>query len=51
MQIISSLLSDGKDCIMEPELIFMYTLTAYDIHGRLNIPATCGKNLCWFQVL
>ncbi|KAF8105653.1 hypothetical protein N665_0157s0219 [Sinapis alba] len=35
-KIISSLLSDGKDCIMEPELIFMYTLTAYDIHGRLN---------------
>ncbi|CAN8265696.1 unnamed protein product [Cochlearia groenlandica] len=36
MQIMSSLLSDGKDCIMEPELIFMYTLIAYDIHGRLN---------------
>ncbi|CAH8363139.1 unnamed protein product [Eruca vesicaria subsp. sativa] len=35
-KIMSSLLSDGKDCIMEPELIFMYTLTAYDIHGRLN---------------
>ncbi|KAJ0253938.1 TPR repeat-containing protein ZIP4 [Hirschfeldia incana] len=35
-KIISSLLSDGKDCIMEPELIFMYTLTAYDIQGRLN---------------
>ncbi|RID59810.1 hypothetical protein BRARA_F03009, partial [Brassica rapa] len=35
-KIMSSLLSDGKDCIMEPELIFMYTLTAYEIHGRLN---------------
>ncbi|KAL1198445.1 TPR repeat-containing protein ZIP4 [Cardamine amara subsp. amara] len=32
-KIMSSLLSDG---IMEPELIFMYTLNAYDIHGRLN---------------
>lgn len=36
MQIVSSSLSDGKDCIMERELIFMYTLNAYDIHGRLN---------------
>ncbi|CAA7058930.1 unnamed protein product [Microthlaspi erraticum] len=35
-KIMASWLSDGKDCIMEPELIFMYTLNAYDIQGRLN---------------
>ncbi|EOA12865.1 hypothetical protein CARUB_v10025833mg [Capsella rubella] len=35
-KIMASSLSDGKDCIMEPEFIFMYTLIAYDIHGRIN---------------
>ncbi|XP_010547171.1 PREDICTED: TPR repeat-containing protein ZIP4 [Tarenaya hassleriana] len=29
-------LNNSKDSIIEPELFFMYTLNAYDIHGRLN---------------
>ncbi|KAG7611725.1 unnamed protein product [Arabidopsis thaliana] len=58
-KIMSSSLSDGKDCIMEPELIFMYTLLAYDIHGRLNnsafqllvVKTFAGSKSCHYNYL
>ncbi|EFH40152.1 hypothetical protein ARALYDRAFT_331248 [Arabidopsis lyrata subsp. lyrata] len=57
--IMSSSLSNGKDCIMEPELIFMYTLLAYDIHGRLNnsafqllvVKTFAGSKSCHYNYL